>query len=107
MSRGFLDGATMRILYAIASRHLQAHCSPASAPGSHAAVVGLVQGELVAVANVTPRVNIPLLRANFQVDSILDPQLFPPEEHAELNSCVMNPIFIKRGGAFLAGKDRC
>ena len=63
-----------------------------------------MQGELVAVANMTPRVNVPLLRTNFKLDSILEPQVFPPEEHAELNSCVMNPIFIKQGGAFLAGE---
>jgi hypothetical protein len=69
-----------------------------------AAVVGLVEGEVVAVATATLTVNVPLLTANFDLEELLPGGVPPLEQHAELNACIINPIFSARGAAFLEGE---
>jgi hypothetical protein len=67
-------------------------------------VVGLVEGEVVAVATATLTVNVPLLTANFDLEELLPGGVPPLEQHVELNACIINPIFSARGAAFLEGE---
>ncbi len=74
-----------------------------SDPGRGNALIALCEGEAVGVCSLAPTVDIPLLRANFELDAHLPPSSYPADAHAEIELFVMNPIFERRAGAFLAG----
>lgn len=56
----------------------------------------------------TPAVDLALLQSNFRLQETLgDDCCVNPQDHAELDACVMNPIFVKSAGALLAGQWSC
>jgi hypothetical protein len=72
--------------------------------GRQGAVVAVVQGQLVAMAAVTPAVDLQLLQDNFKLAEGLPPGCCSTAAaHAELDVCVVNPVFSKSVGALLAG----
>lgn len=73
--------------------------------GNGSALVATVEGEVVGMCAVNMSVDLALLQANFDLASLLPAGSFPSPSHAELDVFVMNPIFVHRAGAFLAGEN--
>ncbi|WIA39160.1 hypothetical protein OEZ86_005287 [Tetradesmus obliquus] len=72
--------------------------------GRQGAVVAVVQGQLVAMAAITPAVDLQLLQDNFNLAEGLPADCCNnATAHAELDVCVVNPVFSKSVGALLAG----
>lgn len=67
-------------------------------------MVAVAQGQLVAMAAVTPAVDLQLLQANFSLAEGLPRGCCSnAAAHAELDVCVVNPVFSACVGALLAG----
>lgn len=75
-------------------------------PGHGGAVVGLMRGELIALACVGPSLDASSLRCCFKLDAVLAPADFPAAQHAMLSACAINPIFEMHSGAFLSAAAR-
>lgn len=72
--------------------------------GRQGAVVAVIQGEVVGMAATTPSVDLDMLRSNFRLEQGLSAGCcHVAQEHAELDVCVMNPVFAKTVGALLSG----
>lgn len=69
-------------------------------------MVAVVQGQLVAMAAITPAVDLQLLQDNFNLAEGLPADCCNnTTAHAELDVCVVNPVFSKSVGALLAGMN--
>lgn len=56
------------------------------------------------MAAATPSVDLQLLQSNFKLDEVLPAgYCVTPSAHAELDVCIMNPVFSKCVGALLEG----
>jgi hypothetical protein len=87
------------------TQHLQIlSCLGFNCAGGQGAVVAVVQGQLVAMAAITPAVDLQLLQDNFNLTEGLPPGCCSnTAAHTELDVCVVNPVFTKSVGALLAG----
>lgn len=64
-----------------------------------------MQGQVVGMVATTPSVDLQLLQANFKLEEGLPAGCCDtPAAHAELDVCIVNPVFGKCVGALLAGE---
>eukprot|EP00775_Hariotina_reticulata_P004216 gene4216-4465_t len=71
--------------------------------GRQGVVLAKLQGEVVAMAATKPGFDVQVLAAHFQMDMGLS-ATGANQEHAELAACVINPIFARSVGMFMAGR---
>lgn len=70
------------------------------------AVVAAVQGEVVGLATISPKVDVGLLETNFSVSDLLYLPHHPPGKHGEIDMFCINPIFAHRSRELLSGVHR-
>ncbi|KAK9809259.1 hypothetical protein WJX72_012281 [[Myrmecia] bisecta] len=67
-----------------------------------AAFVAVCQNQIVGLATLRLKVDLPLLQANFRLSSLLDLAQHTAEGHAEVDVLYLNPIFNHRAAMFLS-----
>jgi len=71
--------------------------------GRQGVVLAKMQGEVVGMAATKPGFDAQLLAANFKMYKSL-PAAGTDQQPAELAMCIINPIFARSVGMFLAGR---
>jgi hypothetical protein len=94
---------------AICTMHATSTVTADTAPGARAAVVALVNGELVGALAASPcrTADLDSWRAAFRLQTLPSGVLDSAGQHARLELCVVNPVFVACTGALLAGEGQC
>jgi hypothetical protein len=70
--------------------------------GRSRTVLGIMRGEVVAIASFAASVDLATLRSNFAVDQVTPLGTYPAEACGLLEACVINPVFEPHAAAWLS-----
>lgn len=71
--------------------------------GEQRAVVATVKGEVVGICTLNTMVALDSLRTSFNIAQLVQLEHQPPDQRAELDMIILNPIFTARSRSFLSG----